>query len=51
MHICSFKYRNPFPGQLFNSPTGSNVHQGLRVDYNGEVGKIIYKLCYIMTDD
>uniref|UniRef100_A0A2S2QIZ0 legumain n=1 Tax=Sipha flava TaxID=143950 RepID=A0A2S2QIZ0_9HEMI len=32
----AYDIENPFPGQLFNSPTGSNVHQGLRVDYNGE---------------
>lgn len=36
----SCKYRNPYPGQLFNSPNGSNVYQGLHVDYSGEVGEM-----------
>jgi len=27
---------NPFPGQLFNSPTGKDVYKGVKIDYKGE---------------
>jgi len=35
----SFKYRNPYRGELFNHPNGSDVYQGVQVDYKGEVSK------------
>lgn len=31
-------YRNPSPGELFNHPNGSDVYQGVRIDYSKEVG-------------
>ena len=27
--------RNPFPGQVFNSPSGPNVYEGVKIDYYG----------------
>jgi legumain len=26
---------NPFPGKLFNHPNGSDVYEGLKIDYKG----------------
>lgn len=29
--------RNPYPGELFNHPNGSDVYKGLQIDYKGKV--------------
>lgn len=29
-------YENPYPGQLYNHPNGSDVYLGLRIDYKGK---------------
>lgn len=41
MFTLSIKYRNPYSGELFNHPNGSDVYQGVQVDYKGEVSKVV----------
>lgn len=35
-----FFFRNPEPGVLRNEPNGTNVYEGVPIDYTGEVSTI-----------
>jgi len=35
-----FFFRNPEPGVLRNKPNGTNVYEGVPIDYTGEVSTI-----------
>ncbi|VVC45938.1 Peptidase C13, legumain [Cinara cedri] len=32
----AYNTQNPFPGELFNKPNGTDVYQGIKIDYSGE---------------
>lgn len=34
--------RNPTPGVMINQPNGTNVYEGVKVDYRGDVSQFIW---------
>ena len=32
----AYNYQNPMPGEVYNTPYGPNVYEGLNIDYRGE---------------
>lgn len=35
-YFIIYLFRNPYPGQVFNSPTKINYYKNVKIDYRGE---------------
>jgi len=42
-----FFFRNPEPGVIRNEPNGTNVYEGVPIDYTGEVSTVLQLLTTI----